>query len=170
MKTGTLANKEWAQRIGKGTFKRTQVADDAEPSPSQLVPVSTLQIIINCKELNSVQQPSAENSIHLKLSDIQHSGAPHCPRLLVLDGAHPVMLATGPQSPSHGLPLHGKLPTPPAPHCWSQRTPARSRGSLPPCSLCGHLIVGSNTGQQPCPRRVWESTFSPLLWGGKFTK
>lgn len=60
MKTGTLANKEWAQRIGKGTFKRTQVADDAEPSPSQLVPVSTLQIIINCKELNSVQQPSAE--------------------------------------------------------------------------------------------------------------
>lgn len=45
MKTGTLANKEWAQRIGKGTFKRIQMTDDAESSPSPLVPVSTLQII-----------------------------------------------------------------------------------------------------------------------------
>ena len=29
---------------------------------------------------------------------------------------------------------------------------------------------GSAIGQQPRRRRVWESTFPPLLWGSKFTK
>ena len=46
METGTSANKEWAQSIKKGTFKRIQVTDDAESSPSQPVPVYTLQIMV----------------------------------------------------------------------------------------------------------------------------
>lgn len=53
-----------------GKFERVKMTGYAESSPFQLVPVSTLQMIINYKPQNLVQRPSSENSIYLRLLGI----------------------------------------------------------------------------------------------------
>ena len=66
-----------AQSVGIGKFERVKMTDYAESSPFQLVPVSTLQIIINYKPQNPVLRPSSENSIYLRLLGIwQTPGEP----------------------------------------------------------------------------------------------
>lgn len=56
-----------------GKFERVKMTGYAESSPFQLVPVSTLQMIINYKPQNLVQRPSSENSIYLRLLGIRQT-------------------------------------------------------------------------------------------------